>query len=93
MAHDEPRLPVSFLRYQVVVIHHEHNYFAHLFDLKCEAIGRTADEAIAAVNDRAAAILRGYEGQTIGPPTPSRVTITSIQIPMPATRKSPEDMP
>jgi hypothetical protein len=39
------------LRYQVAVVHQGRHYFAHLYDLRCEGIGLTAEEAVTHVSE------------------------------------------
>jgi hypothetical protein len=84
---------MASLQYQVVVVRQGRNYFAHLFDLKCEAIGASADEAIARINAQAAEVLSEYGDETLTLPTPSDLTITSVRLPRPVTQQSGDDTP
>lgn len=78
---------MASLQYQVLVVRQGRNYFAHLYDFKCEAIGASADEAIARIGSQAAEILSKYRDEALDPPTPSDLTITSVRLPRPATQR------
>jgi hypothetical protein len=58
-------------------------------DLKCEASGTSADEALAGIGAQAAAILSEYRDETLDPPPPSDLTITSVRLPRPVTQQRP----
>jgi hypothetical protein len=78
---------MASLQYQVLVVHQGRNYFAHLFDLKCEAIGVSVDEAIARIGSQAAEILSEYGDEALDLPTPSDLTIASVRLPRPVTKR------
>jgi hypothetical protein len=75
------------LKYQVLVMEQDDFNFASVPDLRCEAIGRSMEEAIATVQQDAQRILRDLEGTTVDPPRPSRLSLASIEIPRPPRQR------
>jgi hypothetical protein len=73
---------MASLQYQVIVVHQGRSYSAHLFDLKCEAIGASAAEVVAGVQAQAAKILSEYEDETLAPPLPCDLSIVGVELPV-----------
>jgi hypothetical protein len=79
---------MATLKYQVLVIEKGNHILASVPDLRCEAVGASPTDAIATVHRMAVRTLQGYEGRTVVPPEPARLTLDRIELPAPS-RRSP----
>lgn len=77
------------LKYQVLVIEQNNGHLASVPDLRCQAIGASAADAIATVQKKALRVLQDYEGATVSPPQPSRLTLAMIELPAPSLGRGP----
>lgn len=77
------------LKYQVLVIEQDNGHLASIPDLRCQAIGGTAADAIATVQEKARRVLEDFEGATVSPPQPSRLTLALIELPAPTRGRGP----
>lgn len=80
------------LKYQVLVTEHDSGHIASVPDLHCEAVGASVADAIATVQKKALRVLQEFEGATVGPPRPSRLTLALIELPAPSTRRPPRHL-
>ena len=71
------------LRYQALVVEKDNCNYASVPDLKCQATGPSVGEAVASVEEQARRVLQEYEGATVDPPRPSRLTVALIELPAP----------
>jgi hypothetical protein len=77
---------VRTLRYQVLVTEGPSFIMASIPDLRCEAFGASPADAITEVREMARGKLERYEGSTIDPPAPQRLTLTRVELPAPKTQ-------
>jgi hypothetical protein len=80
--------PAKTLCYQVLVVDYGNFSAASIPDLRCKMLGPSSDLAIAAVCEEAREVLQEYEGGTVRPPTPKRLTLTQVELPVPVTHTS-----
>jgi hypothetical protein len=76
-------------KYQVLVIEQDNGHLASVPDLRCQAVGPSAADAIATVQEKARRVLQDFEGATVGPPRPSRLTLALIELPAPSAPRAP----
>jgi hypothetical protein len=78
---------MTALRYQVLVIERGTFNVASVPDLRCEAMGASVGDAIETVREDALRALQDFEGATVGPPRPSRLTLALIELAAPYRRR------
>ncbi len=68
------------LEYQVLLTHGRGYVVASIPDLECDAMADTPAAALAAVEQLAGQALRQFEGASVKPPTPSRLSLARVEL-------------
>lgn len=78
--------PIAGVKYQVLVVSNEAGNIASIPDLRCQAVGMSVGEAIANVRQKGLLILQEFEPAAFGPPQPSLLRLSSVELQVPSAR-------